>query len=347
MPFTFGGQAGWLGAVMPPISEPIYIARYRLRSRSAPLNAASARREFEGALIQIGHGFANIHPWPELGDPSLAKCLADLTGKRRWPLVRRAVRCAELDAAARLNEDWMFDEMEVPRSHLTLPYLDRSAVEGALGAGFDTIKLKIGTDLIAEGLFLREASAAHPELRWRLDANEKPDHEAIRDFLLSLPEKARDQIDFVEDPCRFLEESWAKLHRETRVPLAIDRESAPNVSTAKSAQVVIIKPALDEPWLLAEAAASKGQQVVVTSYMDHPLGQSFAAWEAGRLALQFPGLVKTCGLQTHHLFEPDDWTRSLGEVTPEFQPCAWTGLGFDELLETPLWQQLPNRKRLD
>ena len=43
------------------------------------------------------------------------------------------------------------------------------------------------------------------------------------------------------------------------------------------------------------------QRVVLTSYMDHPLGQTFAAWEAARLGLQFPGLVGVCGLQTHHL----------------------------------------------
>jgi O-succinylbenzoate synthase len=274
----------------------------------------------------------------------LEKCLADLVGKRRWPIVRRAVRCAHMDAAAREHEDWMFEEeMEIPRSHFTLPAPDREKVEAALTAGFDTIKLKVGSDLLNEGRFLRETSAAHPELRWRLDANEKPTREEIRDFLLSLPDKTRDQIDFVEDPCPFSEEGWQKLHRETRVPLALDREAAPNASTAKAAQVIIIKPALDEPWLLAEAAARQGQRVVVTSYMDHPLGQSFAAWEAGRLALQFSGLVGLCGLQTHHLFEPDDWTQALGEVSPEFHPCAWTGLGFDELLDRPLWEKLEPR----
>ncbi len=317
-------------------------SRYRLRSRSIKLNAASPRREFEGALIQVGHGFACLHPWPELGDPSLDKCLADLQGKRRWPLVRRAVRCAEMDAAARLNEDWMFEEMEVPLSHFTLPSLDRSIIELAVASGFQTIKLKIGHDLIAEGLFLREISAAYPKLHWRLDANEKPSHEAIRDFLLALPDSTREQIEFLEDPCPFSEEGWQLLFKETRVPLAIDRESGPNVSTSKSAQVVIIKPALDEPWLLAEAAARKGQRVVVTSYMDHPLGQTFAAWEAGRLALQFPGLVTTCGLQTHHLFEPTPFTQALGEVTPTFNPPAWTGLGFDELLDELPWQELPS-----
>ncbi|WP_411847197.1 enolase C-terminal domain-like protein [Roseibacillus persicicus] len=318
----------------------IYFSRYRLKSRAHRLNAASPRREFEGALIQVGEGFACLHPWQELGDPSLDKCLADLQGKRRWPIVRRALRCAELDGAARVNEDWMFEEMEVPRSHFTLPLPDRDQVALALENGFDTIKLKVGQNLVAEGLFLREASADHPTLRWRLDANEKPTREDIRDFLLSLPEAARDQIEFIEDPCPFSEEGWQKLHRETRVPLAIDRESAPNLSTAKSAQVVIVKPALDEPWLLAESAAGKGQRVVVTSYMDHPLGQAFAAWEAGRLSLQFPGLVGTCGLQTHGLFEPNPFTEALGSVTPEFHPVAWTGLGFDELLDTLLWQKL-------
>ena len=225
-------------------------------------------------------------------------------------------------------------------SHFTLPTPDRAQIELALERGFDTIKLKVGTDLLAEGLFLREASAAHPKLRWRLDANEKPTRETVRDFLLALPEATRDQIDFIEDPCPFSEEGWQKLHRETRVPLAIDRESAPNLSTAKSAQVVILKPALDEPWLLAESAVSKGQRVVVTSYMDHPFGQTFAAWEAGRLALQFPGLIGTCGLQTHHLFEPTPFTEALGDSTPQFNPVAWTGLGFDELLENLLWQKL-------
>lgn len=321
-------------------SPDLYFSRYRLKARANKLNAASTRQEFEGALIQVGHGFACLHPWTELGDPSLDKCLADLQGKRRWPLVRRALRCAEMDAAARLNEDWMFEEMEVPRSHFMLPSLDLAHVEFVLEKQFDTIKVKVGSDLVAEGLFLRESAASHPHLRWRLDANERPNHQEIRDFLLALPESARDRIEFIEDPCPFSEEGWQKLYRETRVPLAIDRESAPNLSTAKSAQVVIIKPALDEPWLLAESAASKGQRVVVTSYMDHPFGQTFAAWEAGRLALQFPGLVGTCGLQTHHLFEPSPFTEALGEVGPEFQPVAWTGLGFDEVLETLLWQKL-------
>ncbi|MBK1834104.1 enolase C-terminal domain-like protein [Roseibacillus ishigakijimensis] len=319
--------------------DDIYIARYRLRSATG-LSSRRTSPDHPGALIQLNHGFACLHPWPELGDPTLEKCLADLAGKRRWPLVRRALRCAEMDAAARLNEDWMFEEMEIPPSHFTLPTTDSDLLLTATEQGFDTIKLKIGRNLSQEGHFLREQSTLWPRLRWRLDANEKPKREEIRDFLLALPDEIRERIDFVEDPCPFGEDSWQKLHRETRVPLAIDREAAPNVSSRQSAQYVIIKPALDEPWLLAEAAAGKGQRVVVTSYLDHPFGQSFAAWEAGRLALQFPGLVTTCGLQTHHLFQSNAFTKALGPVQPGFQPVAWTGLGFDEQLDSLRWEKL-------
>jgi O-succinylbenzoate synthase len=152
-----------------------------------------------------------------------------------------------------------------------------------------------------------------------------------------MPAEVTGRIDFLEDPAPYSDSTWRDLHRKTRIPLAVDRESAPHRSAA---QVMVIKPAVDEPWLLAEAAAGRGQRVVVTSYMDHPFGQAFAAWEAGRLALQFPGLVGTCGLQTHHLFEPDAFTEALGPWTPGFHAAAGTGLGFDGLLDKLPWKRI-------
>ena len=75
------------------IEQKPLISRYRLKARGF-LNSISNRSSFEGALIQIDGGYGCIHPWPELGDPTLDKCLADLAGARRWPIVRRAIRCA-------------------------------------------------------------------------------------------------------------------------------------------------------------------------------------------------------------------------------------------------------------
>lgn len=316
-------------------SKPM-IARYCLRSRGF-LNAISNRREFEGALIEVDGGFGCIHPWPELGDPPLEKCLADLAGARRWPIVRRALRCVEFDRAARVLDESLFEEMEVPHSHATLAVGDRAEIALAVEAGFTTVKLKCGRDLAAESAFLDAMAAEFPQLKWRLDFNESPSLEEVSQFLSRLKEATCGAIDFIEDPCPYSESSWKELRRNTRLNLAVDREAAP-LSTA--AQVMIIKPAVDEPFLLGEAAISHSQRVVLTSYMDHPLGQAFAAWEAARLELIFPGLVGLCGLQTHHLFEPDAFSEALGPWSPEFKTPPGTGLGFDDALDALPWTRL-------
>ncbi len=318
------------------IEQKPLISRYRLKARGF-LNAISKRREFEGALIQIDGGFGCIHPWPELGDPPLAKCLADLAGAQRWPIVRRAVRCAEYDRESRIFENSLFEDMEVPLSHATLAKADPAEVALAVESGFTTIKLKAGRDLAAESKFLETMAAEFPALLWRLDFNESIGSEQATEFLQGLAEPTRRAIEFAEDPCPYSNTAWRELHRQTQVKLAVDREASP---LSSAAQVMVIKPAIDEPFLLAEAAISHGQRVVVTSYMDHPIGQTFAAWEAARLELQFPGLVGTCGLQTHQLFEPNEFTETLGQWSPNFKLPPGTGLGFDDLLAAQPWTRL-------
>lgn len=318
------------------IEQKPLIARYRLKARGF-LNSISNRREFEGALIQIDGGYGCIHPWPELGDPTLDKCLADLAGARRWPIVRRAIRCAEFDRTAREFENSLFEEMEVPKSHATLTKADVGEIALAVEAGFTTVKLKAGRDLEKEAAFLKDMVAEYPALKWRLDFNETLEPEQAADFLTGLGEKVRGAIDFVEDPCPYSESAWKELWRKTRVKLAVDREAAPQASAA---QVMVIKPAIDEPFLLGESAIGHSQRVVMTSYMDHPVGQAFAAWEGARLELQFPGLVAVCGLQTHHLFEPDEFSEALGPWSPDFKIPDGLGLGFDELLDAQPWTRL-------
>lgn len=319
----------------PHVTKPL-IARYRLKAHGL-LNALTRRRDFEGALIQIDGGFGCIHPWPELGDPSLEKCLLDLAGPRRWSIVRRAIRCAEYDRVAREFDHSLFEEMEVPHSHATLVTATAAEVARAVAAGFTTIKLKAGRDLAAETRLLEAMVAEYPAVKWRLDCNEALEPAEAAAFLLALAPATRAAIDFVEDACPYAESSWNELHRQTQVDLAVDLEATP---LSAAAQVLVIKPAIDEPFLLAEAAIKHHQRVILTSYMDHPVGQTFAAWEAARLELQFPGLVGLCGLQTHHLFEPDAFTELLGPWSPEFKVPDGRGLGFDDLLEALPWTRL-------
>lgn len=316
-------------------SKPL-ISRYRLKARGF-LNSISKRREFEGALIQVDGGFACLHPWPELGDPPLDKCLADLQGARRWPVVKRAIRCARYDRAAREHEDSLFEEMEVPESHATLAAADDEQVAAAQEAGFGIIKIKLGHQPEKEVDWLNRAIDQFPTLRWRLDFNESLDVEQAAAFLKSLEGPTRRAIDFIEDPCPYSDKAWSELFKAHRVPLAVDRESAPHRGAA---QVMVIKPAVDEPLLLGEAALKNQQRIVITSYMEHPVGQAFAAWEAARLNLQLPGAVGVSGLQTHHLFEPDEFSEELGAWSPQFKAPGGTGIGFDDLLAALPWTRL-------
>lgn len=314
----------------------IRISPYRLKARSF-LNSISARREFEGVLIHVGQGYGCIHPWPELGDPPLEKCLEDLKGRRVWPVVKRALRCAEYDNAARMAEESLFEDMEVPRSHATLVVANPEELARAVEAGFDTVKIKAGRNVAVEAKFLEEMSVEYPALKWRVDFNELLDPDAADRFLGNLPNELKGKIDFIEDICPFSETIWAELWKRHRVQLAVDRESGPH---RKAAQCVVIKPAVDEPFLLGEGAIMNSQRAVITSYMEHPLGQAFAAWEAARTELIFPSLIGTCGVQTHHLFEKDAFTEKLGDWKPDFHAPGGTGLGFDDELAALTWVSL-------
>lgn len=299
----------------------LWVHRYLLRA-GARLNAASQRKEFPGALIRTDSGFACLHPWPELGDPSLEASLRDLAEGRPNPLVRQALHCAKIDGDARAKGRSLFEGIAVPRSHATLPSLDRAQLENAHQAGFTTVKLK-APDLA----HLRDEMKHQNSLCFRLDYNGTADLTSLLTEFSewSMAEKAR--LDFLEDPVPYQAETWRKLARELEIPLANDRSAERD----QGSDFVILKPALTR----LEDFPQSHTRKIVTSYMDHPLGQSFAAVAAGRAQI-----TEICGLQTHGLFEKDAFTEQLGPITPDFTAPAGTGLGFDHLLEALPWQKL-------
>ena len=78
---------------------------------------------------------------------------------------------------------------------------------------------------------------------------------------------------------------------------------------------------------------------VVTSYMDHPIGQLYAAYQASVLAERFPQQSLTCGLATHGLFEGLTFAECLGSG-PRLASPGGTGLGFDTYLQKLPWQTI-------
>jgi O-succinylbenzoate synthase len=313
--------------------EPVHVWRYVLRSRSK-LNAVSARREFEGALIRVGNGFGCIHPWPELGDPGLGELLEELAEDRPvHRLAREAMTMAALDGEWRQRGRSMLEEVmpRIPESHATLPECSLESVQEAVHRGFSVIKVKGHRDIAELAGQMDSIARRWPHLRWRIDFNGVLSAGETLEFVQCLTDQAWTHVDFIEDPCTWDEEAWRSIREAGKVRLAVDRGSWMN---ERKSDVLVFKPGrLD--WQPAGGETS----VVVTSNMDHPLGQCYAAWRAGRL-VQEGFRVDVCGLQTHELFEADEFSERLGPARPRFSSPGGTGLGFDDLLEKLPWKLL-------
>ncbi len=300
-----------------------WIWNYELRALGV-LNSKTTRRVYAGALVRNDSGFGCLHTWPELGDPTLAECLVDLAHGQESSLVRRTLDCIRADGRAREENCSLFEGLQVPSSHATLPLLNESVLSEAVERGFTYVKVKGGK---GGGLDLRRIRlmiSMYPDLKWRIDFNEDGDVGELLEELSSWSEPEKAAIDFLEDPVPYFSNDWERLVKESGLTMGLDR----NLEKASSdIEVQVIKPAVQK--------MKSGRRVVVTSYMDHPVGQAFAAWEAARAEVK-----EICGLQTHRLFEGNVFIEALGDFSPEFKIPDGTGLGFDDLLEALPWTKL-------
>ena len=273
----------------------MFVWRYTLVPRRSLSPLAGARTR-EGALIRVGDGFADVHPWPELGDASLEQQLALLARGETTSLTARSLACAALDGAARAAGRSLFDGLTIPPSHW--PGDDPPA-------GFDTAKLK-SIDRIP------------PDVRLRLDFNGRLTPEQFIYMAEALP---RERVDFVEDPCPYDGATWSALRQTTGLRLALDRRFG-----EEGVDVLVVKPAVQD-------VPSTEKQVVITSYMDHPIGQFFAAYVA-------TGFSGTHGLFTHVLYEPNEFIDAIRADGARLLPPHGTGIGFDDVLDKLSWKRL-------
>lgn len=279
------------------------------------LNAARSEPVVRGCLVRCEGGVACLQPWPEFGDPSLDALLADFRGEGRLAISRQARVCCEADANARRAGTHLLAGRTVPESHYTLPWGSPRVPEA-----FRAAKVKAGPDCEALQRCLR---ALPPAIRLRLDFNESLDAGQFRALWRGLA-PFHPRIDFVEDPVPYHKPTWQRLEAELGCRLAVDRceENAPFLRV----------------WKPARRCLEDAAEVVVTSNMDHPIGQVYAAYRAATLPLEVS--VAGCGLVTHHLFDPaDPFVAAMGDPRPDFPRLSGTGLGFDELLDTLPWQR--------
>jgi o-succinylbenzoate synthase len=315
----------------------IWIHRYELHPRWQP-NVRSARVPRAGALLRVGRGYADLHPWPELGDARLEAHLDSIRDGLPSPLAARSLRCAEVDGEARGADYSMFRELTIPPSHFPLGPIDRVIDLPILSAaGYDRLKIKLGADPRVDSTRLLERAEAILALdfRLRLDFNSSYGLAEMDEFLGALTPAILSRIEFLEDPTPADSGLWRRLRSRWEIPIAADREKP----AADSWDVAVIKPAWEGDSVIEAAIAAK-KPIVVTSAMDHPLGQMWAAWNAATLWRDHPQAVLPCGLLSHDTYETNGFSEVIRVEGSRLLPVGGTGLGFDEQLENLDWSPL-------
>ena len=316
----------------------IHVHEYLLRSGVA-LNARSVRRVFAGALICVDGGYGCVHPWPEFGDAPVEEQLRLLSEGVTTPVTAMALRCAEIDGAARRAGASLFEGLEIPRSHYSWSFATdtETQMERVLTEGWPAIKAKGFANYGETACFLEECAKQFEAqgVRLRVDFNGVLDRLAFEKFIESLPKPVSCSLDFVEDPFPYDAAAWEAVRQVWGVKLALDKGWKDGT---QGFDAVVVKPARRD-WRLV-AHTHPQHPLVLTSAMDHALGQIFAAYEAA-VARSEGQALDFCGLCTEHLFEKDPFFERVsshgGHLTAD---RSGGGLGFGEVLEALPWRRL-------
>ncbi len=299
-----------------------------------------------GALLKVewpeGTGYADLHPWPEFGDAYLKEQLKVLSehfkSKQQTPLSKlqtQSLKFSHLDAVSRSEKKSIFSGLEIPNSHYLITREEQITEKNLLNVtkeNFTKIKVKVGGEPLIAAISVSEL-AGNTSQKLRLDINAQWSASEFKSFADKIPKEFKTRIEFVEDPFHSAEEHWAILSETYGMTFARDFEDG------NSYGVRILKPAAEDIFEVASGEKSD-VKFVVTSYLDHPVGQVCAAFESAKLKLQFGERVLDCGLLSQNVYEPNEFSKDFPARGPKMLGIEGTGFGFDNILKQVRWQRL-------
>jgi len=303
-----------------------------------------------GALLQVHFrdgkiGYCDCHPWPELGDASLEVQLELLACAHLTPLLTRSFAAARLDADARSSKRNLFASLPIPPSHHHLSDLltmTEAEFKKCLEKPASKIKIKVGVAPQAEVAILRKWAAAVQSsgTLLRLDFNSRLNEDEFLTFFKDLEDEVQVCVEFYEDPFKYNPERWQMVRENYGIALACDHESLYGLDYPLSCDVLVVKPAVQE--ISHFLSVKRGnRKLVITSYLDHPIGQLAAAYTAASVFQQNKAILDTCGLLTHHAFEANLFSARLSQNDMCLQPSTEEyGWGYDTLLKEMPWKSL-------
>jgi len=292
----------------------------------------------EGALLKIFFkdgivGYCDCHPWVELGDLPLSQQLSSLASGQITPLLHSSLRFARLDAEARKNSQSLFDDLQIPPSHQIVSVEDE--LTEYVREGISRFKLKTGKNKDGEIAAMSSWIEAHPTIKFRLDFNERLQRDSFLRYYEAIPIPVQEAIEFIEDPYFYSPKNWIRDQQDHQVSFAADKQSAQALIDQTTAPFVIYKPAVEY-----YETIPKTIQLIVTTYLDHPLGQMGAAYTAAKMKSKFPDQIKTCGLLSHVCYQKDPFLNEVKNKGPFLMPTTGIGLGFNDLLEVLPWKKM-------
>lgn len=279
----------------------------------------------EGDLV----GYSDLHLWPELGDPHGDEIPEDL--------LEASISWASRDALARKEKKSFWTDLKVPQSHQTL--LSAADVKEEAWAYKVKVNPESSRDLENLDQLMKKADA---NSRWRFDMNEHGTAQSVQRFWEELPGEVKKRVDWIEDPCPYDFNTWKALAEE--MPIAIDwpwnkLKQEQHTLEELGVKAWVVKP-IRLRWedIVSEVSGFSGE-VLVTSVLDHPLGQSVAAYGAG-LLVNLLGIERVhAGLQTHSLYRESPFSQELSQ-TSEWRGAKGFGFGFDHLLKELKWRAM-------
>ena len=314
---------------------------YELKAKNT-INSKLSHTTRQGALLRVAFdkdriGYADCHPWIEIGDDSLEKQLAKLQNGGLTSLTSQSMEAALIDANARAEKINLFDGLTIPQSHYLIPNVmqwEEKDILQAISNGFLYYKVKLGQQLDKESPRLIDLFTllSTKKCKVRFDFNHKLTETIFRKFLKDMNEYLQ-MIDFCEDPFNFDEMAWRNVQGEYQVALACDNKSEQALGRKHSANVIVIKPAVQN--INGMNINQCQQRVVFTSYLDHPVGQLFAAYNAAKV-----NVTDICGLTSHTAYELNDFSDRLLIDDAALVPPKGYGIGFDDLLAGLPWISL-------
>lgn len=311
------------------------------------LNAVSLKSKRSGALLKIEQdngsiGYADLHPWPELGDLALDEQLKFLAQGQFTDLTLQSIWLAQRDAEMRDRQENGFTKYPPVKNNFLITEFESLTVDevnSIKDRNFSILKIKVHPGFKDKAGMLNYIAASGFKIRF--DFNATATWFSFKEFMNGLSSEVKAAIEYVEDPFPFDFHLWLKAS-ET-VSLAVDNQynQVPwQELTTAPFKAIVIKPAKTNVREAMNLCDKWNLKATVTSYMDHPVGVSHALNIAIELKQKYPERMLDAGCMTHDLYLPDDFSKLLSSSGAEMNPVEGTGIGFDRMLKDLTWQKL-------